>query len=375
MLDGQTRRSGDAMGHWVEALEPMHRTVCEGRPCRPGEGNLKGYHHWSQPYEPPSDEGKIRYAPFGVGDYAPLISRARAVAREGFVVFAAADYDYREMVENWWRSAQRAKVAEHALVYCLDAESMVYLSAKGLATVNGTSNYLVWMRTRLHRHIQRALAERHTALLSLAEAGLDVLLTDASHVFLRPGLQAYFAQHTDVDVLVQRGKCNPAKHVVGCSLVWNFLFLRGSAPAERRTRISGWLKASVNLGMVDFYLRWWMGHHCIFMGYDKSFRAARPTLTGGRTPADVAASPSQLAIVTLGKSSVCGATASLCLSVGLLPADVFPGADYKASAHPLALVGRVNRPEARHRLRLDRYDELDFDSLVREMRKQDMWLP
>ena len=38
--------------------------------------------------------------------------------------------------------------------------------------------------TRLVRHIQRCEAEKHLAAAALAAAGLDVLLTDASHVLL-----------------------------------------------------------------------------------------------------------------------------------------------------------------------------------------------
>ena len=30
---------------------PTHTTSCGGRVCRPGEGNLKGYTMWFQPYE------------------------------------------------------------------------------------------------------------------------------------------------------------------------------------------------------------------------------------------------------------------------------------------------------------------------------------
>ena len=32
---------------------PTHATVCNGRPCRPGEGNMKGYQMWSQASFPP----------------------------------------------------------------------------------------------------------------------------------------------------------------------------------------------------------------------------------------------------------------------------------------------------------------------------------
>ena len=29
-------------------LYPTHSTTCNGRPCRPGEGNMKGYQMWNQ---------------------------------------------------------------------------------------------------------------------------------------------------------------------------------------------------------------------------------------------------------------------------------------------------------------------------------------
>ena len=32
--------------------------------------------------------------------------------------------------------------------------------------------------------------------------------------------------------------------------------------------------------MVDFYLRWWSGHHCIYMGYEKVYRSMKLGLEG-----------------------------------------------------------------------------------------------
>ena len=33
--------------HVLATAPPLHRVDCGGRVCRPGEGNLKGYLHWS----------------------------------------------------------------------------------------------------------------------------------------------------------------------------------------------------------------------------------------------------------------------------------------------------------------------------------------
>ena len=36
--------------------------------------------------------------------------------------------------------------------------------------------------------------------------------------------------------------------------------------------------AGVRLGMVDFYLRWWNGAHCVLNGFGKLFSNSRPSL-------------------------------------------------------------------------------------------------
>ena len=63
----------------------MHKAVCDGRPCRPGEGNRRGYTHWKQPYQPP-DEAHVRslskktpHSPTGP-QYDSLVSAARSAA-------------------------------------------------------------------------------------------------------------------------------------------------------------------------------------------------------------------------------------------------------------------------------------------------------
>lgn len=69
----------------------------------------------------------------------------------------------------------------------------------------------------------------------------------------------------------------------GCGFVWNFLFLRGTAPEPRRQRVVEFVRAGIQRGMIDFYLRWWAGHHCIFVGFTKMYAGAKPRLVGGAT--------------------------------------------------------------------------------------------
>ena len=66
---------------------PTHETVCNGsRLCRPGEGNLKGYKFWGQPYIHREDyvQSRLRTAP--TGDYARLCTIARRVHKDGLVL-------------------------------------------------------------------------------------------------------------------------------------------------------------------------------------------------------------------------------------------------------------------------------------------------
>ena len=42
------RRRREKAGLPPLPLFPTHTTICGGRPCRPGEGNMKGYQMWSQ---------------------------------------------------------------------------------------------------------------------------------------------------------------------------------------------------------------------------------------------------------------------------------------------------------------------------------------
>ena len=168
----------------------MHKVVCDGRPCRPGEGNLRGYEMWKQPYAPLDEktlQGLSKKPIHGPrGDYyAELVQRGIERAKPGhFIAFAAADFDYRYFALNWHMSAKRAGLGSSAILYALDSPAYDFLAGHlGRAVVNGTATTEMWERTRLMRHIQRALAERHMA------AGAS-LLGPLRHANGRPALVA-----------------------------------------------------------------------------------------------------------------------------------------------------------------------------------------
>ena len=112
----QKLRSGNNLGAWTEATAPMHTTVCGDHTCRPGEGNLKGYKHWSQPYEPAPLAGLSKRAAHGWSKgsafpsdkYTGLVAAALRVQRHRLVAMTVADFDFRLLAENWFQHAQRA---------------------------------------------------------------------------------------------------------------------------------------------------------------------------------------------------------------------------------------------------------------------------
>jgi len=373
--DSASGDGGNSLGSWTAATEPMHKTVCGDHACRPGEGNLKGYTHWSQPYEhKDTDKSISKYAPDWNGNmfpserYQPIVTLAASKARDGLIIFAAADFDYRENVLNWYRLANNAGVG-NAIVHSLDDEALVFFEANGVPASNGTASMDAWRRSRLSRHIQRALAERHMAAAALVNAGLNVLMMDATAVLVRDPRPFLSTLPPAVDVAAMRGGCRPSKQQVGCEPMWNFLVLRGAGAAQR-ARVLTYIQAALNKGLVDFYLRWWMGHHCIEMGYNKLFTELRATLQGGLTAAAVAAQTSETALVSLGGKHKG-------LTLALLPRDTFPNAFEYLKHKATAFVGRVVRPEKdpkrTHRLRLDRYDEIDFDDMRSAMIKDGLW--
>ena len=97
------------------------------------------------------------------------------------------------------------------------------------------------------------------------------------------------------------------------------------------------------------------------------------------TAAANVANPNQTATFALRKQKWCTPAQLGCLKIGLLPADKFPSpGQYPASKAAKPFVARANRPDLdpkrSHRLRLDRYDEIDFDNLREQMVKEGLWL-
>lgn len=206
------KTGGNNLGSWTAATGPMHKVICGDRACRPGEGNLKGYGHWSQPYEHFDVDKSLlkkKNAPgwtedsFPADRYAQLIARATAVSRENVVILTAADFDFRETAENWYAFAVRAG-ATNALVHSLDAEAYAYFQSRGIPSSNGTTSMEAWEGSRLRRHIQRALAERHMAAAALLHSGFDVFMMDATAVLLRDPMP-FFRDHAAGDLMAMRG--------------------------------------------------------------------------------------------------------------------------------------------------------------------------
>ncbi len=224
------------------APQSPHATVCDDRPCRPGEGNPVVTHN-DNPWDaqPPIDAIKgLPHDPDPLSpQYAPLIVAAKAAAQRHLIYLCAADYDYREVVENWHAAARRVGVS-NLVIYALDAEMHTHLLARGMPSVDGASNLLAWKnRTRLQRHIQAAEAERHLAAAAVAAAGLDVLLMESTHVMLGdPSATLHALAHAGaVETALPRGSCT-GRNVgfVGCAPWWSLVWLRGAGTPEQRAR-------------------------------------------------------------------------------------------------------------------------------------------
>ena len=189
------KEAGDSGATMEEAVKlpwlPSHKAVCDGsRPCRPGEGNLRGYRMWGQPYihREAWVQSKSRRMPHSPdppeAHYAALVRAARGVARHRLVVMAAGDFDFREVVYNWHAHLSRLGVS-NALVLAMDSELHSELSRRRIPSVDNSVNVEAWNRTCLQRHIQRVRMERQLALIAIVASGIDVLHTDATVVFTR----------------------------------------------------------------------------------------------------------------------------------------------------------------------------------------------
>ena len=356
---------------------PTHRTQCDGgRACGPGEGNLKGYKMWGQPYihREAWVQAKSRrppHPPDPTTHYAGLVQVARRVARDRLVVMAAADWDFRQIVLNWYHHL-RAVDMTNALVLSMDAELHAHLRMRGVPSADNTDNVQAWNTTCLQRHVQRVRMERQLALAALVGAGFDVLHTDATVVFVRNVLPMMRSvELADVDLIVQReGGPAGAVRKLGTAVNAGFTLVRARNPDRVRTFLSD----AVRRGLVEFYNRW--NNVVDQMGW--SFLVAD-------TAKPTAGLTSQLAnettVVTLGRYD---------LRLAWLPYESFPriGAwdelRRTAAIYHLTADGSLGPQYAQpwgvvpfrgHRQRLDRYDDEDFAEHAKVMRMIGLWHP
>ena len=115
----------------------------------------------------------------------------------------------------------------------------------------------------------------------------------------------------------------------------------------------------------------------------KLFGGSDPRIEGGVTPQELASTNATVEL-TLGSGwwhpdhaaavSTVGCVGGRCLRVGLMPDELFPttGAAYREAA-ATALIARSTKPTFRDRLRLDRYDDTDFDELRTAMKADHLW--
>ena len=94
----------------------------------------------------------------------------------------------------------------------------------------------------------------HAAVAALLRAGLDVLHTDATAVFVRDFVpQLHGAPRDAYDVLVQRDAwpANPMRKV-GTATNAGFYYVR----ADKDGAVARLVMAAVERGLIEFYLRW-----------------------------------------------------------------------------------------------------------------------
>ena len=418
-----TKKEASDSGATAEAASSMpwfatHRTLCNGRLCRPGEGNLDGYKMWSQPYihREAWVQSRLRrwpHPPDPERHYSDLVRHARRVQRDNLVVMAAADFDWREIILNWAAHLARIGMPNH-LVLSMDVELHAHLQRRGVASVDNSAQLEAWNATCLQRHIQRVRMERHVAAAALVASGLDVLLTDATVVFLRDPRPVFAAPPlADVDVLVQReGGPAAAVRKVGVGCQPGFMLVR----AKRAEAMARLFADIVRRGLVEFYNRWnnvadALGWSFIVADTAVELRC-EPSARCGTSPLTNESTLTTLSRCALPPSfSLHSASAVLVLlscdsdrrpelrpgprydgvRVGFLPHDRFPRIgswDVHRSAafiwhlvHDGTLGAWYEAPWARgvapfrgHRQRLDRYDAIDFDAHRKVMKEVGLWL-
>lgn len=237
-------------------LFPTHTTSCNGRPCRPGEGNLKGYKMWSQPYEHreayvQSRRRKRPHDPDPTTTYSQLVKTASQVQKDGLVVVTAGDWDYREIIINWLLHAHRLGYS-NSIVLAMDVELHADLVRRRIPVFDNSALLDEWNATCLQRHIQAVRMERHLGLAAIVSAGISVLHAEASVVFLHDVMPFIRAQPADVDLLFQRDDWPSGPvHSMGTAVNPGFMYLH----AVKRDSIVHFILDAIKRGLIEFYLR------------------------------------------------------------------------------------------------------------------------
>ena len=370
---------------------PTHQTVCGGRPCRPGEGNLPHrreetdhgwrFKQWTQPYL--HREAWVQTRSRGLphhpvppeAHYGHLVSVARRVQTDNLVVVTSGDWDYRELVLNWVMHCHKLRWY-NALVLAMDQELYRDLDGRSIPAADHHALLLAWNTTCLQRHIQAVRMERQLAIAALVAAGLDVLHTDATCI-VRVDFLPMLKSVPDVDILAQRdGWPSDPIRKIGTAANAGFNYLRAS---RNGAAVAQFMVDVVERGLIEFYLRW----NNIPDQYGWSF------LMGDLRKTWTSPKANETTVGTLhARGSHCAKSGN-CLRAGFLPFDQFPRTgDWeelksKASIYHLTYGCMQEeapcqvpgiRPFRGHRQRLDRYEAVDFDDQVDTLRKLGLWL-
>lgn len=302
------------------------------------------------------------------------------------MVLTGGDWDYREILLNWIAHVRKLQW-KNSLVLCHDSPTFNLIRrqryrsvpcALCISAVNNTANMLGWRASRLQRHIQAAKMEKHVAAGALVQAGISVLVMDASAVMLVDVLPSLRALSADIDVAAQRDDFPlDDGQKVGVAANAGFVFLRADDDANLgRRRVSAFVSAFVERGISEFYRRW--NNLVDQYGINHIVQEAAPPPPTGRSEWTTERE-NTTTVVRLGSDEAPRPFGVL--NFAFLPYDVYPKhGDWALLNETAALhhgpdvtsYGYVPR-ERGNRLRLDRYDEDDFDAYARAMQSIGLW--
>ena len=368
---------------------PTHTTSCDGRLCRPGEGNIKHetekgvggswrYKQWQQPYEHREwyVQSRSRKMPHGpdAAHYGELVKLAKGVARENLVLVTSGDFDYRVLIWNWLLHVKQFGHS-NSVVLSLDRQLHEALIRARVTSFDNSANLEAWNRTCLQRYIQAVRTERHVAVAALVASGLDVLLADATAVLVKDPVPILRSLPSEGDVFVQRDDWpqDPVRKM-GCAANAGFYYVR----ATNANEVVRLIVDAVNRGLIEFYLRW----NNIGDQYGWSYVLSE---SGVRVGTSEFTNTTTIGTI---KRWHCMQQGGTCLKVGFLPYDKFPRhgrwSDLASTAYVYHLTLACaqeqspcfrpgTRPFRGNRQRLNRYDMADFDGMVATLQEVGAW--